>query len=585
MAASAVSPRTTLRVARAPRRSELWVIGLAGCAAAAVTFAISSRIDQPTAVPDAVIVAWIMLSYVACGLIAWSRRPESRFGPLMVAAGFGPLLSRLSDLDASVPHTIGEVCRLLPVMLFLHVFLAYPNGRLEGRFERSLVAVGYPTVVGLSLVAMMLGPSGRGSVIEVVERPGAAGVVVGIARIAAAVLALSALIVLFVRARASRRLVRRSLVRACFAITFAMLAIGLISRHFDWRAAAPFKLVAFTLIGIAPILFLVGFLRARLARSAVADLFVELRAEPGPADLRDALARALRDPSLELVYWLPEFGTYADLDGGDVDLRRLGSGRAVTAIDQDGSHVAALLHDPALEEEPELLDAATAAAGIAFENARLHAELRARLEELKGSRARIVDAGQMERQRLERNLHDGAQQRLIALSLELGLLEEGLKGDSDATSRLVQARREISTSLEELRDVARGIHPAVVSGHGLEVALEQLTARGSVPVRLTLAIGHRLPERLEVAAYYLVSESLANIGKHANATSASVDVARLDDKVVVEVVDDGVGGADTERGSGLRGLADRVEALGGRLRIWSPSGGGTRVRAEIPCVS
>jgi hypothetical protein len=165
MAASAVSPRTTLRVARAPRRSELWVIGLAGCAAAAVTFAISSRIDQPTAVPDAVIVAWIMLSYVACGLIAWSRRPESRFGPLMVAAGFGPLLSRLSDLDASVPHTIGEVCRLLPVMLFLHVFLAYPSGRLEGRFERSLVAVGYPTVVGLSLVAMMLGPSGRGSVI------------------------------------------------------------------------------------------------------------------------------------------------------------------------------------------------------------------------------------------------------------------------------------------------------------------------------------------------------------------------------------------------------------------------------------
>ncbi|HMI29072.1 MAG TPA: histidine kinase [Gaiellaceae bacterium] len=526
-----------------------------------------------------------MLSYVACGLIAWSRRPESRFGPLMVAAGFGPLLSRLSDLDASVPHTIGEVCRLLPVMLFLHVFLAYPSGRLEGRFERSLVAVGYPTVVGLSLVAMMLGPSGRGSVIEVVERPGAAGVVVGIARIAAAVLALSALIVLFVRARASRRLVRRSLVRACFAITFAMLAIGLVSRHFDWRAAAPFKLVAFTLIGIAPILFLVGFLRARLARSAVADLFVELRAEPGPADLRDALARALRDPSLELVYWLPEFGTYADLDGGEVDLRRLGSGRAVTAIDQDGSHVAALLHDPALEEEPELLDAATAAAGIAFENARLHAELRARLEELKGSRARIVDAGQMERQRLERNLHDGAQQRLIALSLELGLLEEGLKGDSDATSRLVQARREISTSLEELRDVARGIHPAVVSGHGLEVALEQLAARGSVPVRLTLAIGHRLPERLEVAAYYLVSESLANIGKHANATSASVDVARLDDKVVVEVVDDGVGGADTERGSGLRGLADRVEALGGRLRIWSPSGGGTRVRAEIPCVS
>jgi signal transduction histidine kinase len=585
MAASAVAPHTTLHVAPAPRPSVLLVLGLAGCAAAAITFAISSGMDEPAAVVDAVLVAWIILSYVACGLIAWSRRPESSFGLLMVMAGFGPLLSRLSALDGSVPHTIGEVCRLLPVALFLHVFLAYPSGRLEGRLERSLVAVLYPTAVGLPLVAVMLGPSGPRSLIEIANRPGASDFLLAVARIATAVLALSALIVLFVRARASGRLVPRSLVRACFAITFATLAIGLVWRHFDWHAAEPFKFVAFTLIGVAPVLFLVGFLQARLARSAVADLFVELRADPGPADLRDALARALRDPSLELVYWLPEFGSYADLDGREVDLRRLGSDRAVTAIDREGLHVAALLHDPGLEDEPELLDAATAAAGIAFENARLHAELRARLEELKGSRSRIVDAGQKERQRLERNLHDGAQQRLIALSLELGLLEEGLKGDADATSRLVQARREIATSLEELRDVARGIHPAVVSGHGLEIALEELAARGPVPVRLTLAIGSRLPERLEVAAYYLVSESLANIGKHAHATTASVEVARREGKVVVEVVDDGVGGADTERGSGLRGLADRVEALEGRLRIWSPIGGGTRVRAELPCVS
>jgi signal transduction histidine kinase len=215
----------------------------------------------------------------------------------------------------------------------------------------------------------------------------------------------------------------------------------------------------------------------------------------------------------------------------------------------------------------------------------LHAELRARLDELRGSRARIVEAGQTERKRLERNLHDGAQQRLIALSLELGLWEEGVQGDHEASRRLESARREIATSLEELRDVARGLHPAVVSGHGLEVALEQLAARGPVPVRLKVAVGTRLPERLEVAAFYLVSESLANIGKHANATSATVEVSRNDGQVVVEVVDDGIGGADTELGSGLRGLADRVEALEGRLRIWSPKGGGTRLRAEIPCVS
>ena len=221
---------------------------------------------------------------------------------------------------------------------------------------------------------------------------------------------------------------------------------------------------------------------------------------------------------------------------------------------------------------------------LALENARLQAELRARLAELRGSRARIVDAGQRERQRLERNLHDGAQQRLIALSLELGLLEDS-NPDPETRRRLDRARREIATSLEELRDIARGLHPAVVSGHGLEIALEQLALRAPVPVHLDVAIGSRLPEPLEVAAFYLVSESLANIGKHAKATSATVHVSRVDGLLVVEVVDDGIGGADTERGSGLRGLADRVEALEGRLRIWSPTGGGTRLLAEIPCES
>jgi signal transduction histidine kinase len=313
-------------------------------------------------------------------------------------------------------------------------------------------------------------------------------------------------------------------------------------------------------------------------------LFVELRADPAPTDLRDALARALRDPSLTLAYWLPEFRSWADLEGRPVKLPSSG-GRGTTLIDRDGAHVAALLHDSALADEPELLDAVTAAAGIALENGRLNVELKARTEELRGSRSRVIEAAQKERQRLERNLHDGAQQRLIALSLELGLLEERISGDREARLRLDQARREIATSLEELRDVARGIHPAVVSGHGLAVALEQLAAKAPVPVRLNVKVEGRFPEHLEVAAFYLVSEGLANIGKHANATAATVEVARRNAHVVVEVVDDGIGGADTELGSGLRGLADRVEALEGRLRIWSPTGGGTRLRAEIPCVS
>jgi signal transduction histidine kinase len=334
-------------------------------------------------------------------------------------------------------------------------------------------------------------------------------------------------------------------------------------------------------VGLSPLAFLLGVLDARLARSAVGDLIVELHGDPAPEDLRDALSQALRDPSLTLAYWLPDFQTYVDVDGRQVQLPD-DERRKATPIERNGERVAALVHDAALDDERQLLEAVGAAAGMSLENARLHAELRARVEELRGSRARVIEAGQKERQRLERNLHDGAQQRLIALSLRLRLLEKSVAGP-EAKQELDAARKEIALSLEELRDVARGIHPAVLSGHGLAVAVESLSMRAPLPVRLAVDVEGRLPERVEVAAYYVVSESLTNVAKHAGASEAQVSLELRGDRLVVEVVDDGVGGADTERGSGLRGLADRVEALGGHLRVWTPVGGGTRVQAEIPC--
>jgi signal transduction histidine kinase len=371
-----------------------------------------------------------------------------------------------------------------------------------------------------------------------------------------------------------------------FALALVMIAFLLANGAWGKVAFPWVQRATLFAIGLAPLAFLIGLFQARLARASVGDLLVGLRSEPSPTELRDALALALRDPSLELVYWLPEFGCYADLDGRAAQLPAPGSGRAVTGIDREGARAAAIVHDPSLRDDPQLLAAVAAAAAIAIENSRLQVELRARLEDLRGSRARVIEAGQRERQRLERNLHDGAQQRLIALSLELGMLEQRVAGDAETGARIAEARREISTSLEELREISRGLHPAVVSGHGLAVALEQLAARAAVPVALEVELGgRRLPEALEVAAYYLVAESLANIGKYAHASAAMVAVRRSGGEVAIEVVDDGVGGADTERGSGLRGLADRIEALDGRLRIWSPPGGGTRVRAEIPCAS
>src|SRR5215211_2878971 len=583
MAASAVPWSAD---SRAPKPLLLWAIALAGVAAAACSIALAYTSDH-LAEPGlrAALIDWITLPYILAGLVAWSRRPASRFGPLMIAAGFAMFLSSLQWANTDLPYTIGLAFDLLPAALFLHVFLAFPTGRLERRVAAIAVAVAYFSAVGLQLVKMLLGGVGPDNLLAVVTEPTAANTVQDVQLIALSAIALAGIALLATRRRGSAMPRRRAvaLMVDSSALGLVMIAALLLAAAFEVTMFETIRRITFAVIGLAPVAFLVGLLDARLARSAIGDLLVELRTDPPPADLRDAFSRALRDPSLTLAYWLPRFESWVDLDGRPVELPAADSGRTATIIDREGAHPAALLHDGSLDDEPELLDAVSAAAEIALENGRLQAELRARLEELRGSRERVIEAGQNERQRLERILHDGAQQRLIALSLELSLLEERLGADTDARTRLDRARHEIALSLEELRDVARGLHPAVVTGHGLAVALESLAAQAALPVRLTVGLEGRVDDRLEVAAYYVVCESLVNIAKHAHATSATIELERTNGQLVVEVVDDGVGGADTEHGSGLRGLADRVEALGGRLRIWTPRDGGTRVRAEIPC--
>ncbi len=585
MAASAVAHEAGPRIARPTPRAYMPAIAAAGLIAPVYSVMLALR-DSHVSALQLGLLEWISVPYILVGLVAWVRRPESRLGVLMIAGGFAIGLSTLQFEGQHHLYTVGAVFDILPAALFLHVFLAFPDGCLRSRFERVLVGAAYTSAIGLQLAKMSLGAMGPDNLLGISAQPGAAGVVQKIQLLSLSAMLLAGVGVLAARQRHEGRSRRRpiALLIDSFVLGLLLAALLFVVADFDVFSSVfrPIQRAMLAVIGLSPSVFLIGLLDARLARSAVGDLMIELRADLAPAGLRDALARALRDPSLTLAYWLPDFQSYVDLDGQPVEVPDR-DGRATTLIGRDGSHVAALVHDRALDDERDLLDGVTAAAGIALENARLHAELRARLDELQGSRARVIAAGQRERQRLERNLHDGAQQRLIALSLELSLLEQRLRADPDARSCLDQARHEIALSLEELRDVAHGIHPAVLSGHGLEVALESIVARAPLPVRLLIDLDGRLQEPLEVAAYYVVSESLVNIGKHAEATSATVEVARKRGQIVVEVVDDGIGGADTERGTGLRGLADRVEALGGRLRVWTPTGGGTRVRAEIPC--
>ncbi|MFG2003462.1 sensor histidine kinase [Spirillospora sp. NPDC048911] len=566
---------------RPPSRRALWLVGAAGVAAGASTVVLarsSDHVERPGT--QALLAIWIMIPYIGAGAVAWWRRPVSRLGPLMIAAGLAMWLGLLQWANDPVPHLIGHQFDMLPAVLFLHVFLAFPTGRLERGIERALVLTGYGTAIGLQVAKTLLGVDPENPLV-IADLPRAAAVLENVQLFGLSTIMLAGVLVLALGRRRSGRPRRTTMLLIdSFALALVMLAALYVAGALQLPWFEPIRLAAFGALGLAPIAFLVALLDARLVRVGVGDLIVRLQADPAP-DLRAMLAQALRDPSLTLVYWLPQFDTWSDEEGAAVTLPATGRGKMI--IRRGAEPVAALLFDPALEDERELLDAVAAAAALALENGRLQAELKARLQELRGSRMRVLEAGLKERQRLERDLHDGAQQRLVALSLELSLLGESLAADSDARRRVDRAKQEIAVSLGELRDLARGIYPAVLSGHGLVVALESLTARSAVPVRLVTRLDDRLPEPIEAAAYFVVCEGLANVGKHAYARSVTVAVTRTAGQVVVEIVDDGVGGADTERGSGLRGLADRVEALGGRLRVWSPAGGGTRVKAEIPC--
>jgi signal transduction histidine kinase len=443
--------------------------------------------------------------------------------------------------------------------------------------------VTYAVTLGLQVLKIVLGVN-PDSVFTVVAAPAAADVIERIQLVLVSCCLLAGVVLLHRRRQGGERFHRRpaTLVVDAFSLALVMLALLYLGAVLGWSFVEPIRLVTFAALGLAPVAFLFALLDARLARGDVAGLLVELQADP-TTDLQAPLGRAVRDPSLRLSYWLPEFGTWADQQGTPTAPPTGNPNRGVRILSRDGEPMAALTFDPSLDDEAELLDAVVATTSIALENGRLRAELRARLNELQESRVRVLEAGRQERQRLERDLHDGAQVRLVALSMELGLLGADARTDEELRHRLLHAKGEVSASLEELRDVARGIYPAVLTAHGLDVALESLTARSVVPVQLSVTIGDRPPPAVEVAAYYVVSEALANVGKHSEATSAAVCVERQGSRLVVDVRDNGRGGAQARTGSGLDRLAVRVEALGGRLSVEPADGGGVHVRAELPC--
>jgi signal transduction histidine kinase len=522
-------------------------------------------------------------AFAACGLIAWRRRRDSAVGPLLTIAGFGILVPEiLVQVDSAFAFTLVLLFGELWIAVYATLILSFATGgRLTSTVDLVIV---YTFVFGLlvmQLVVLLFLPDER-NLLSVWPD---ADTTLTLMKIQFGVLAVASLAVAAVtvqRWRAASRPRRRALLPSLGGSLSALLyAANLISII----AGSPSRLVMTALnaaLLTVPAALLWGLLRSRLARADLPGLFRELGTLRG-ARLEAGLAGALGDPGLVLAYRVPDQDAYVDGAGRPVEPP--GPGRSAVPIERDGRELGMLIHDASLDDDPDLVGAVAATAAIALDDARLHAESEQRLAELRASRERIVAAGDAERRRLERNLHDGAQQRLVAVALQLRMIQGRMESDPALAQRLVtSASEELSRSLEELRELARGIHPAVLN-HGLKAALDTLAARAGVPTTVSFQTPARLPEPVELAAYFVACEALANVAKYAHATKASVRVSRRGGVAVIEIADDGVGGADETAGTGLQGLADRVAALDGTLRILSPPGAGTVVTAELPCAS
>jgi signal transduction histidine kinase len=534
------------------------------------------------------------LLWVAAMLATDWRDPRGRMWKLLLLSRVVATLSVLWVFNTSLTWTLWQLSVGFGTVVFAHLVLAFPSGRLASRYDRILIVIAYG-ILAFSRVAWALVWDPRSAdcfprcevnpfllwpneQLAWLFGPGLSALI--------PLLAVGVSVGLWRRWRHASPALRRTLLPVAVV---APIELGITAV----RYVAAMNEDAWAGVGVAlsttplafihaaiPAGFLAGLLATRLTRGAIADLAIELARGVPLGGLRDTMARALRDPTLALAFPAPTGAGFVDPEGRPVDVPNgPDPARGVARLEQDGELLAELLYDPAIEvEDPGRVNAVASVAKMALENERLAAQVRAQLEEVRASRARIVEAADAERRRIERDLHDGAQQRLVALAMRLDQARGGVQGAGElidsTTSELLQAIREV-------RDLARGLHPTILGERGLAAAVEALAERAPIPVRRRIA-ETRLPPEVEAAAYFLIAEALTNAAKHARATTMEVEVTIDDDQVTVTVTDDGTGGADPERGSGLQGLADRLAAIGGTFAVESSLGHGTVLRSRIP---
>lgn len=573
------------------RRREPLAVALVGVAAAVPMSVVGRGPPEGFAFfTTAVLAASVGVGciYLLAGVLVRRRRTQDLTGLLLLIAGVLWFLQFLYLSPVGWLFVVGTALGERHLVPVAHVLLALPDGRLTAMARRLVVAV-YVSAIGLSVAvpfvlerACIYRPCP--SPLPVLSAPvWFQETVLLIDQFGTALLALLVGGVVIARLVRSDGPTRR-------AITPVLLAGVLLAPVYTSRQLGilqePVGMWLYLAANAAvPIAVLGGQAWARLHRVAVADLILELDPETDGDRLQEALARCVGDPSLRLLFPLEvsdDRNAYLDVDGQPV--RGVdGPGRASTTVTLDGRVIAVLEHDRTLLDEPELLDATVAASRLALHNAKLTAQVRAQLDELHRSRRRLVLAVDNERRRLERDLHDGVQQRLLTVALELGRLRrQAADAGSDELSRsLAGAGHDLDQSIDELRRFARGIHPQVLTDRGVPAALEALAQRAPLPVEVDADLG-RLPPALESTLYLVAAEALTNTIRHGAATHLRIHARCADGRAVLDIADDGQGGAATSAGSGLQGLNDRVAALGGTLTLDSTRGNGTRLHIDVP---
>ncbi|MEU7282205.1 histidine kinase [Streptomyces sp. NPDC045431] len=555
--------------------------------------------------PSAVVVDVLTgLTYATAGLIALWRRPANGTGRLMLAEGLTWFIGNLQGFDQPLLVGMGAWWEALNLAVLAHLLLAFPEGRVAPRRARITVGSAYTLVaVGGLVRALSYDPAAdpgssyllcddcRGNALLLVRDPAVfAGVDLAYRWVGAA-LTLWVAVLMVSRWLAGSPAYRRVLVPVAVPLALTVAFVGwevvYVLHPGLLRGGELLPLVLSDLAQVAlPAAFLVGLFRIRLRRADVGNLVIAAGPDPTPSQLQTALREVLGDPTLRLgIPHATVSGLYTDPEGraigGPASRGRPGAGAAVTPLGPGCTPPAVLVHDRALAQEPELLEAVSASVGLCLRTMQLAERAARNAERARELQLRLLSAEEQERRRLERNLHDGAQGRLVFALMGLRRIGTQWGRDPQLRAAVDETEQTLRTALTELRELARGLHPAVLAREGLRAALTGLADESPVPV-VVMADPVRLPELVEATAYYVVSEALSNAGKHSGARAVTVTVRREGLWVVVEVVDDGVGGADPE-GRGLRGLADRVAAVGGSLRVSSPTGDGTRIEAELPC--